>query len=923
MLVKGERTGPRGAIFGVVLIGVGLALGVLRPWETWGGGAVTPILPTSLAVGATAGLPPPLPASLAENGLPVLRIELSPGAVASLERERNLALQRGLIVQSDDAMVDATVDFGDESMAALVRLKGDWIDHVKSDKWSLRIELQEGAVLGMTRFSIQAPFTRGGLTGWLMMEAARREGLLAPRGTFVNVEINGGNRGVYFLEEHFSKELLESQGRREGPIVRFDESTLWDTRLQYHTAFSGSGTPRPVLSAGLPGAAEVGAFGEGRLSRIDSLNRQLDSALEKVRTLQEEMVAANDFYDQSRRLDALRATQGKAVEEIIDVRSTAAMHALATLFRREHGLYWHNMRFYHNPVRQRLEPIVFDASSGGDRQDPFDVAGRLFAQFLASDRYQLELFGHLARMSRPEYLDSFMADVGPQVDVFERAIKAEKAYLGRDAAEIFADLHEQQIYLLELLNPPDPVNFDARWVHSETTDGLDGGFLEVDAWATTRVPIIIEGFRFSNGRLVRAESARDGDAPVGTRLEGGRVLLPLDGGRHTFRFPIDERLAALRRIEEEKAAARSTGAETPDTAMPAIQVEYHTAASAASVSELLALRRSESRWADEGGRPKPPTIEEALQRHEFLAYDTEVGELVVTAGDWRLTEDLVVPDRVPLRIEAGTRLAFEKTAALITTGPLRFEGTPNHRIVLESASPGDSFDGIIVLDAPEESVWENVTVRRAGELHRAGWIMTGGVTFYHSPVRMTDCAFEDARGEDALNVFGCPLHLERVHVAGTFSDGVDGDFIEGDVLDCLFEGTAADAVDVSGSHLLVRGCRFNRIGDKCVSAGESSDVTVEDCVVSGASIGIASKDNASVAVRGFKGDGIINYALAAYTKKPEYGPSSIDAEGVEFGNCGRGLCLAQTGHEILINGQPMPTSEVDVGEMYRQKILGQ
>jgi len=33
------------------------------------------------------------------------------------------------------------------------------------------------------------------------------------------------------FEEHFSKELLESQGRREGVIVKFDESLFWDYRV--------------------------------------------------------------------------------------------------------------------------------------------------------------------------------------------------------------------------------------------------------------------------------------------------------------------------------------------------------------------------------------------------------------------------------------------------------------------------------------------------------------------------------------------------------------------------------------------------------------------------------------------------------------------------------------------------------------------
>ena len=43
----------------------------------------------------------------------------------------------------------------------------------------------------------------------------------------MNLTFNGDKLGIYAIEEHFSKELLESQGRREGVIVRFNETALW------------------------------------------------------------------------------------------------------------------------------------------------------------------------------------------------------------------------------------------------------------------------------------------------------------------------------------------------------------------------------------------------------------------------------------------------------------------------------------------------------------------------------------------------------------------------------------------------------------------------------------------------------------------------------------------------------------------------
>ena len=146
---------------------------------------------------------------------------------------------RGQIRQEPDDRVKAQVRVGEQTVAARVRIKGDFLDHLRGDKWSLRIELKNGKLFGMSRLSIQSPATRGYLWEWLVMEAARRDGLLAPRSMFVNVVVNNHPTGIYYLEEHFSKELLESQGRREGPIVTFDDATYLNS-LSQHGFYQGT-----------------------------------------------------------------------------------------------------------------------------------------------------------------------------------------------------------------------------------------------------------------------------------------------------------------------------------------------------------------------------------------------------------------------------------------------------------------------------------------------------------------------------------------------------------------------------------------------------------------------------------------------------------------------------------------------------------
>ena len=51
---------------------------------------------------------------------------------------------------------------------------------------------------------------------WFLHQFVAYSGLLALRYDFVQLYLNGDNLGIYALEEHFEKELIENNNRREG-----------------------------------------------------------------------------------------------------------------------------------------------------------------------------------------------------------------------------------------------------------------------------------------------------------------------------------------------------------------------------------------------------------------------------------------------------------------------------------------------------------------------------------------------------------------------------------------------------------------------------------------------------------------------------------------------------------------------------------
>lgn len=876
--------------------------------------------------------PSDTPAPDAANGLASLGIHVAPRAAERLQNVRDRALERGVIVQSPEDMVPAEIEFEGRRHPAEIRIKGDWTDHVETDKWSFRIKLDDSKILGMRVFSVQSPDTRGKLWEWFVSAALRRENVLAPRGTFVNVALNGNPVGVYYLEEHFAKELLESQGRREGPIVLFDEATRWATMLQVHD-LPEKGVQLPVPASARPaldvGSAAVRAFGEKRIASDAGLASSLSSAVDKLRALRELAVTSGSTADALRHMQALDELRGRTVEDLFNVDRLACAHSLLSLFQVFHSLIWHNLRFYHDPVLDRLEPILFDnmADVPSARDPVVFRAPEVTAEFRHSKAYYDALFRYLGSFCRSGYVDELFADLGPDLERFEAALLAEGRLLQRYRIDGMKQrLRAQEQYLRTVLFPVDPLNVASFYVVAPTGSTHLEGEVEVRAWATTGTPVVVEGFRFQNDSFTPARAVlTDTDGRVSfDGASGTGVVLPHDGRPATFRFPLDQRLANLENVRQIKDAIR-TGSEGGTSLDLAIRIVFRpiAAAPAEATEEALLFRVQDGEPAL--GRPAPPTVTQALQRHPFLTYDVARRRMVTRPGAWDVEGDLHLPAGVPLDATGPLVLRFEPDAALISDAALDWEGTADEPILLEpqGQDPAATWRGIVVLGARETSRWSNVTVRATDALARGGWRMTGGVTFYHAAVELTDCTFDGSQAEDGLNVFGTELRMERVTFSGCVSDSFDGDFVHGTIRNCTFRDGLADGLDFSGSDVDIVDCRFERLNDKALSIGENTVARIRGGAAVDVTIGIAAKDASDVDVRDFRITGARHYGLAAFVKKPEFGPSRLEAVRLTIEASGLGDTLVQTGCEVIWEGERLATRELDVEALYRDKILGQ
>lgn len=816
--------------------------------------------------------PTPVPTATAtslESGdvLDTLYVEILPADYAKLAAKREEALKLGILLAEGSDYVPATLRFNHQEIPVELRLKGDWMDHYAHDKWSFRVRtLEENYLLGMRTFSLQDPSTRSYLNEWLFLENLRLEDVLAVRYHFVHVVLNGEYKGIYAMEEGFSKELFESQERREGLIIRYDEDLVWEYRAFYDDQVIPPAVNRFYI---------IDEFDSGRITSDPVLVAQRDAAVGLLRALwQGERPAA----------------------QVFDVPRMAKFLALTDLWSAPHGLIWHNLRYYYNPVTALLEPIAFDTDALMGELDQVGLLSRAFYQ----DPYLKSAYlKELQRIAQPEYWEMLKEQLGNRFATLQSALESE--FGPEPLASPWPILQNRQNLIRQTLDPHQTVYAyiqraeTGRTGRSELPTTMDVGnllpfplqivALELD---DTRIPasrdwvlsesldLLVAPPQQNPDAVILRSVAADADFLAYAHLQLPPSLLSQNG---TEDLEIVTRLWGLR---EEHIDPVLPGYPTPMV---------------------------------DGPLPESPTLVQALDHHPYLSESDSTMMLKIEPGTWDIKGNLILPAGYGLHIAPGTTLRFERDAYLLARGPLDFQGTVEAPIRLEPAD--DAWKGIVVLEANAPSAWNHVTVESASAIDQEGWLLTGAVTFYQSPIRLAHSHLLNSRAEDAINVIHTSFEFVQSEFGATASDAFDADFATGIVEDCSFYDIGGDAIDISGSQVQVRRIKLAHIDDKGLSVGENSELSAEDVHFEAVRFGLVSKDLSRATLTNAIISNVQEAALAAYTKKPAYGPASLTAQDIHFINVPQERqMLIQTGSWIELEGTRVWGTKVDVDALY-------
>ncbi len=834
--------------------GLAFAIGAATHATGFFGIAVRPLLERGLAtplIWARAQLTTP----------PRIEIDVAFDDFQKLSFQRERALAEQALFADDDDYVPATLRSDSENVKVKLRLKGDTVQHLQGEKWSLRVDVKgEHTLRGLQRFSLQHPGTRSFLDEWIFHRALLREGVLGLRYEFVDVSLNGKDLGIYALEEHFEKQLVEQKRRRDGPLLRFDEELMWRELHGQMIPLEGRITPS--------------GYGSYEASAIDGFKTGQTLA---------DPDARKSYLHAVQLLESFRRGQLRT-NEVFDADLLAKYFAVSDLLGAEHGTRWHNLRFYFNPVTLRLEPIGFDAEAtllgspsgaeevGRDLNGRSVVEARPFRAKVFADREFFALYmAEVERVADPAYLERLLGDLEPDLGQALRIVQREFPQIQVPVAR----LRRNQVYLLSLLEPAAGVRANVARLADGQLD-LELGNLQI-------FPVEVLGVEFT----------AKGSAPV--RFVALPAPLRIEA-RHFGEF-----------VHFEKAHV-ALSADVTDTDDMKIRWRLFGSqrAKTASLSPYSPFA-SEGQAIDAAHRPAN------LERFPFIDVDAAAGVATIAAGSWVLTEDLIAPPGLELRAGPGIRLDLQRGAKLISRSPLAWHATAERPI--EVFSSDGTGQGVIVLQAGRESVVEHAIFRGLRPVNESGWSLTGAVTFYESPVTVIASEFVGNPAEDAINVVRSRVRVDGSVFRDTMSDAFDCDFCDAEVTNSQFYDLTNDAIDVSGSIVKLDNILVERAGDKGISAGEASDVIANRVTVIGANVGVASKDRSTLTVSDLTLRGC-RWGIAAFQKKPEYGPARVRVTGLLLEKMAADN-LIQVGSQVAVDGVELPASD----EQNIRKIL--
>jgi len=754
-------------------------------------------------------------------------IEISDSSLANIENQRDERISMLLSGEVQEMgsgqweYVKAKAIYNDETFNIELRLRGDMPSNYNKsiEESTMRFNVKKGKALnGKKKLSLIRPALESGYYGYLFYKCFNDLNFLANDIQFVKLYFNGEYAGLRFLQEGFSKELLESSLKREGPILRFKNDCV-DEQGRYN--------PHNY--------PELVAYGEKKTLKDSAHSLTYARALNKY----DELIKGNI-----------------GVSSCFNIEEYARFYALSDIFLSHHCNKCQNVKLYFNPINDKFEPIAWDPNNFDRYENPLNI-----------EKGHTQRFGEICHDQASYPIHYILSKNDEFLHYYSKYLKT----------------YSQDGFILNLINQYSDIissterdlfrqNFQERF----NSDKVKSNLAKINQ--DFKQKELLYGNYYINEHTLSIRSISNLPVAIDSIIYRGQTI------------HLDWVLAP--NVQAEKVI--------PIDSISSIGKKVKIYSRILNTSEIYKYKA------------KVFTRKDAISSNFFNEkFDRSYFDFSEQENSFRLknkfmvlTKDLFIPDiGMTWIIEPGTNIIFDN-ASIVCESSINAKGLEENKINFSSITNG----GILIKNNPTTSYFSHTIFTNLTAPSQDNWNLTGAVSFYNSLVELESCSFNHARSEDALNLVSCEFNLNNIIINDCASDALDIDFGKGLISNISVEKAKNDGLDFSGSNIQLKNVVLKQIGDKAISAGESSKIDCNNVNISDVYIGLASKDSSVLQTEVLS---ISNSKIdfTAYQKKPEYDVAKIV---IRKSNIQSPKSYIEKGSLLIIDDKTIQGDKVDV-----------
>ena len=832
-----------------------------------------------------------------------LQLSLDEEDLQVLTTRRNDALAEGWITKKHKQQLPAVLSVNGKRMNASVRLRGNQLDHLSGDKWSLRVYLKQGARFnGVRRFSLQAPYTRSFQSEAIISDAMRSVGVLAPRIDYVNLVINGDRIGIMQMTEEFDTPLLESQGRRFGPILQLDDAHAWEV-VRTTERYARKSVKNNSQKSGQKSSGE--RFDKSAWWNLYSSWRSANPK-------------AYGKYGKRKKSEDLNAALSQWMEfsnlqlrpsEIFDIDAFVDFYIVCEYFAAHNLAQWINARLHYNTITARFEPIAYDADLDFQpmreslREAPLtclNPRNNLARTLMQDHAFATQWVNRIKELDRKLASDQFANYIAERDSYYRQKLAADYPWLpsfdfrtARRQCQRLCGLtigdfalpiagkkklpEANSIPLNEL--PPVVIAYFAEDEH--------GAYLTLRNRINTNV--VVSKLKYDN-RINEQQAPLIDQDEAGYRAKQVPVTLTsVQASGDTASARVDLPGVTLTGNDTLSLQIDVAVLGTQNTALKPKPLPQHTAI------------------------PQPMPLEMLVKRYSFFALDESGKVLQVASGQWQIEELVILPRDIDLIINADTQLLFSSNAGLILNGDLTVQGSASAPVLFDAVNEASGWYGIFSHGADSQLSIKHATFNATRGFEIPGWRQNAGMLIHRANAVLESVNITSSCADDAINLIRSKVEIRHLHISKSCSDAIDIDASSGTIFGSEFYQSGGDLLDISDSTVSISNSVFSGAGDKAISVGEASDVEISEVNISESTIGLAVKDSSHATIS--KADlTALDIGLMAFQKKAEYGPAFIKGNAIEVEAAQRYVLEEKSG--IVLEGEELSVTPFDLSDFY-------